>query len=84
MALKQPRSGPSTRARDAARVLPVIGAVLFMPPLITLFVGDAAVLGVPPIVVYLFGTWLALIVCAALLAPRLRPSGEVKREPESD
>ena len=84
MALERSRSGPSTRARDAARVLPVIGAVLLMPPLLTLFVADISVLGLPLVVVYLFGVWLALIVCAALLAPRLPPSSEAKSEPEHD
>jgi hypothetical protein len=84
MTPKQSSSGSSTRARDAARLLPVIGAVLFMPPLIALFVGDVSIMGVPLIVVYLFGVWLALIVCAALLAPRLPPSRDVKGDPEHD
>ena len=59
------------RLRDAAALLPAIGVFLFMPPAITLFTGGSEVAGVPLIVIYIFGVWLALIVCAALLAHRL-------------
>jgi len=60
------------RVRDAACLLPVLGLVLFMPPLVTLFAAAHADLsGVPLIVVYVFGTWLGLIVAAALLSRRL-------------
>ncbi len=61
----------SPRARDAAAVLPLLGLFLLMPPVITLFVAAIDIAGVPLIVVYVFGVWLSLIVCAALLARRL-------------
>lgn len=64
------RSDPA-RMHDAARLLPIAGIVLLMPPVVTLFVADAMIGGVPLIVVYLFCTWLALIGCAAWLARRL-------------
>lgn len=70
MAVK-PRAQGSARARDAAAVLPALGLFLLMPPVITLFASAVHVAGVPLIVVYLFGVWLSLIVCAALLARRL-------------
>lgn len=63
----------SGRARDAATLLPILGLFLLMPPVITLFAVHFEMFGVPLIVVYLFGVWLALIICAALLARRLRP-----------
>ncbi|MCC7059740.1 MAG: hypothetical protein IT508_05850 [Burkholderiaceae bacterium] len=63
----------SARLRDAAALLPAAGIFLVMPPVITLFTGTVNVAGVPLIVAYLFGVWLALIVCAALLARRLAP-----------
>ena len=67
-------ASPGTpRVRDAASVLPVLGAFLLMPPVITLFTGARTVWGVPLIIVYLFGVWLALIVAAALLARQLAP-----------
>lgn len=60
------------RVRDAARLLPAVAIVLFMPPVVTLFVSAHTSLGgVPLIVVYVFGIWLGLIVAAALLARRL-------------
>ncbi len=62
-------AGP--RLRDTAALLPVLAAFLLMPPVITLFTGARHVLGVPLLVAYLFGVWLALIIAAALLARRL-------------
>lgn len=59
------------RLRNAAALLPAIGAFLWMPPVITLFTGTVEVAGVPLIVAYLFGTWLVLIACAALLTRQL-------------
>lgn len=64
---------PPGRLRDAAVLLPVLGLVLLMPPLIRLFAADVVVAGAPLIVAYVFGVWLALIVCAALIARRIGP-----------
>ena len=71
--MKTPDPG-TPRVRDAAVVLPLLAVFLLMPPVITLFTGPQTVAGVPLIVVYLFGVWLALIVAAALLAWRLGPA----------
>ena len=65
------RSADVARVHDAARLLPILGTVLLMPPVITLFVADVSIGGVPLIVVYVFGAWLALIVCAVWLSRRL-------------
>lgn len=59
------------RARDAAVLLPLLGLFLLMPPLIALFVQPVTVAGVPLIVAYVFGVWLALAAAAALLARAL-------------
>ena len=64
----------SSRARDAAILLPLLGLFLLMPPMIALFAVNLDIAGLPLIVVYVFGIWLALVVCAALLARRLAPS----------
>ena len=65
-------NSPPGRIRDAAVLLPVLGLVLFMPPIVTLFVAaGTGIAGVPLIVVYVFGTWIGLIAAAALLARRL-------------
>lgn len=67
------RSLHSSAAPDAAVVLPLFGVFLLMPPIITLFASGLEIHGVPLIVVYVFSVWIALIVCAALLAKRLDP-----------
>lgn len=69
------------RLRDAAVALPLVGLFLLMPPMISAFVSHAQVGGVPLIVVYLFGVWLLLIACAAVLARRLpRPASRSDME----
>lgn len=62
---------PPGRVRDAAVLLPLLGLVLLMPPVITLFVASVLVAGIPLVVVYLFCVWLGLIASTALLARRL-------------
>ncbi len=78
----------SPRLRDAAIVLPLVGLFLLMPPTIALFASGYPVGGVPLIVAYLFGVWIALVACAALLAHRLarseREAGPEAGEPQDD
>ncbi|MGH8746034.1 MAG: hypothetical protein ACREUK_06040 [Burkholderiales bacterium] len=62
-----------SRARDAARALPLIGMFLLLPPVIGSFAAPVAVAGVPLVVLYLFSVWLALVLAAALLARALAP-----------
>lgn len=82
--MKTPRPA-SARLRDAAMLLPAIGTFLFLPPAITLFVGTGTLGGVPLIVLYLFGVWLVLIACAAVLARRLAdPPPPAADAPPSD
>ena len=54
------------RLADAARVLPLAGAVAFALPLL-----GGAGRGTATAGLYLFGVWAALILAARLLAPRL-------------
>ncbi|HET9068487.1 MAG TPA: hypothetical protein VFN28_07560 [Amaricoccus sp.] len=73
----QPELRPSAdpfrghHARDAALVLPLVGLVLFAPPVINLFLADVEILGMPLIGVYLFTVWGLLVACALWLSPRL-------------
>lgn len=58
-------------------LLTVAGLLLLVPPLVHLFNHDFTVFGVPQIVFYLFGVWLALIVATGALTswvPRERPT----------
>lgn len=71
--------GPVT---SAAVALPLLGLFLLMPPLIILFAHGAGVGGVPLIVLYVFGVWCALIICAVGLARRLQePASQGPAEP---
>ncbi|HEY0878783.1 MAG TPA: hypothetical protein VGE10_10050 [Zeimonas sp.] len=67
----RPASAHSPRLRDAAAVLPLLGLFAWMPPVIGLFAGSGRVLGIPLIVAWLFGVWLALIVLAMWFSRRL-------------
>lgn len=49
------------KARDAAFALPVIGAVLILPPVARVFDIDAEIAGVPLVVAYIFVIWIVLI-----------------------
>lgn len=67
-----------TRARELARLLPVLGAVLFFLPLLGTNIRATGATGI-----WLFLCWAALILVAALLAPGLKrdldPDGDARR-----
>jgi hypothetical protein len=76
------RSYRQRRLRDAARLLPILGAVLLLLPLlwtpegrVSLSAGD---------MVYFFGLWLGLVVAAAALAPGLRKGDGAENGAEED
>ena len=50
----------------------LFGACLVWP-LLAIANRPALVLGVPPLVLYLFGVWAAIVLVSALLALRARP-----------
>lgn len=60
-----------SKIRDSIVALTVIGTWLMMPPMLEVFQGPPAIFGMPMIVVYLFGTWLVLIVTTALVVRRI-------------
>ena len=66
------------RLRDAARLLPVLGAFLLLLPLLW---APAAGLSLSSAdVVYFFGVWLLLIGLAAAFAPGLRGGDGAEEE----
>jgi hypothetical protein len=67
------------RLMDAARILPVLGLVLFLLPALWRQPGEPNTAGEA---VYLFAVWALLILAAALLARPLRRS-EMPRRPAS-
>ena len=62
---------PRRRTADGVVALLALGVWLLMPPVISLFVGPERLLGVPVLVVYLFGVWLAFILATMMLSRRL-------------
>lgn len=61
------------RLADAARLLPMIGGVLLMLPLIWPREGDDVPV-TSAAMIYVFGVWMVLVVAALLLARSLDPS----------
>ena len=70
------------KARDRALILPLIGALLFTPPVAGIFEIDAKIGGVPFLLVYLFAVWAALIAGAAILSRRLREAETAEEDEE--
>ncbi|WP_118134025.1 hypothetical protein [Oceanicella sp. SM1341] len=62
--------------QDRALVLPLVAVFLFMPPAIRLFAGPQTLLGLPVIVLYVFGVWALLVLCAFRLSRGLARGGE--------
>ncbi|WP_375176078.1 hypothetical protein [Pseudooceanicola sp.] len=62
------------RLADAARLLPVLGAVLMMLPLLWPREGAENVPTTSTAMIYVFGCWLLLVAAAGLLAVWLDPT----------
>lgn len=70
------------RLRDAARLLPVLGALLLLLPLLWTPEVEVALRGAD--VVYFFLVWAGLILAAAVFAPGLRAGDNEAAEDEED
>lgn len=68
------------RLRDAARLLPVVGVLLLLLPL--LWTGDARISLSAGDVIYFFAVWSVLIAVAAAFAPGLRRGDGLTEEEE--
>ncbi len=78
------RSYRLRRMRDAARLLPIAGAFLFMLPILW-SPGESAGQDTAPDGMYLFGVWFCLILAAALMSRGLRAaSADVPAGAEGD
>ena len=76
---------PRQKARDAILALTIFGALLLMPPILPFFDRPLSLAGVPLIVIYVFGVWLALIVLTWVLSRRVpmeKARGTVPVPPE--
>jgi hypothetical protein len=64
------------KLKSAALILTLLGAVLFMPPIATVFQIQRRIFGAPSEVIYLFAVWVLLVVGAWWLSKRLPREGE--------
>ena len=69
------------KLRDAALLLPVIGAFLMLPVVLRLVSGGHWFADLPSLPAFLFLTWFALIVAAGLLSYMLL-NAEARNEAE--
>ena len=72
---------PAPRVQDAAVVVPLAGLLLLMPPFMSLFAAPVSVLGIPLVVLYMFGVWAALVLLTWWLARRLAASVDSEPPP---
>lgn len=74
--------------RDAGTLLPIVAAILFLPPLTLIFSAPITIAGIPLILVYLFTAWALVIAAACFLASRLEDigvrQGEAPSQPGDD
>ena len=66
------------RLRDAARLLPILGTVLFVLPLLWRH-DEASAPGTALVAIYLFLVWGMLIAAAAVLSRRVLPTADEDR-----
>lgn len=64
--------------------LPILGAILIMPPIVHLFDRGGVIFGLPIIFTYLFGVWLFLVLAAFALSRLLPREDPVQRQERSE
>lgn len=69
------------RLTDAARLLPILGMVLWSVPLLWP-ADDRSETSNASALLYVFGLWVMLIICSALIAHSIKP-GDVPTDAES-
>ncbi|MBS1303767.1 hypothetical protein [Loktanella sp. SALINAS62] len=67
------------RLRDVGRVLPILGLVLWLVPLMWTREGSGGLAGT---IVYIFVVWTFLILCAAIMARRIDTTDDAASPPE--
>ncbi|MDA9019847.1 hypothetical protein N9H60_01550 [Flavimaricola sp.] len=71
------------RLRDALRLLPVLGAILWMLPLLWPKGSDEGYSNGNALI-YIFAVWVLLIGAALLMSRRLRPEGAIEEAEDAE
>lgn len=71
------------RMADAARLLPMIGALLWLLPLLW-WGSSSSAPSLSSVMVYVFSVWIGLILLAMVISPRLRVSSAPPVPPAAD
>ena len=64
------------RLRDVARMLPVLGGILWIIPLMWRQKGPEAI-GNSTALLYIFGVWVLIILCTALVSRLIEPGSDL-------
>lgn len=73
---KSPSISEIRKRQHTALMVPIVGALLIVPPLLTLFTAPYRFIGAPLETIYLFTVWIAMIV-GAVFASRHLPRAEI-------
>ncbi len=65
------RGHSAKKTQDKAMLLPLIGLIFLVPPVVGIFQLNVKFLNIPFTLIYLFVFWAGLIFCAALLSRKL-------------
>jgi hypothetical protein len=71
-----------SRTRELLIALFLLGALLFAPPLLTIFNTATRILGIPALYFYLFVVWAALIALVALAVERRHADDDAEADPD--
>ncbi|MEL6583358.1 MAG: hypothetical protein AAFQ36_05960 [Pseudomonadota bacterium] len=71
-----------SRRHDAALLVPLGGAIALLPPFAGFFARPGEVFGLPLVVVYLFGVWLAIILVSIRLTRLLQQAQDDTHDTE--
>jgi len=71
------------KKEEAVFIVPILGALLLLPPLVNLFDIRTLLFGVPLAVLYMFLVWIVLIACAIIISVRM-PRAKSQVEPGAD
>lgn len=77
---KSPSITEIRKREHTALMVPIVGALLILPPLLTLFTAPYRIFGAPLETIYLFTVWIAMIVGGVLASRHMPRAGTPDRD----